>query len=227
MNQNENEDTFTFQYQGNEVIAWCSFGVGLCFLLSCHPCYMCCCGWCSLHHICVSWVNNNNIHQNVKAIFNDKNIHLSINEAKEKVGDLPLNMCSILQNNNCNSILKCVMGYYTFTLQGHWNKWVLISSMVWPHWHHERWPTIGCGKPRWVCSAIRKQANDKCNAFLTIHRNRGSTHINQLDLWCGRTSLGLAHERRHACTISEETPTKSKVNSCLCKQSIKKIYNEG
>jgi hypothetical protein len=29
--------------------------------------------------------------------------------------DLPLNMCSTFQNNSYNSILKCIMGYYTFT----------------------------------------------------------------------------------------------------------------
>jgi hypothetical protein len=28
------------------------------------------------------------------------------------VGDLPLNMCSILQSNSYNNISKCIMGYY-------------------------------------------------------------------------------------------------------------------
>jgi len=30
--------------------------------------------------------------------------------------------------------------------------------MVWPHWHHEKLATIGCGKPRHVCSVVRKWA---------------------------------------------------------------------
>jgi hypothetical protein len=33
---------------------------------------------------------------------------------KEKARDLPVNMCSILQNNSCDNIPKCIMGYYTF-----------------------------------------------------------------------------------------------------------------
>jgi hypothetical protein len=64
-----------------------------------------------LHHICASWVNNN---QGPKTIFNDKDIHSSSNVTKEKVGDLPLNMCSILQINSCNNIPKCIMGCYMF-----------------------------------------------------------------------------------------------------------------
>jgi len=51
----------------------------------------------------------------MEAIFGNKNIHLSSIVVKEKVGDLPLNMCSTLQNNSCNNIPKCVVGYYTFT----------------------------------------------------------------------------------------------------------------
>ncbi len=42
-----------------------------------------------------SWVNNDNIHQSLEAIFGDKDIHLLSSVAKEKVGDLFLNMCSI------------------------------------------------------------------------------------------------------------------------------------
>ncbi len=60
-------------------------------------------------------VNNDNIHQSSKVVFGDKDIHSLLGVAKEKVGDLPLNMCSIFQNNNWNNILKCVVGYCTFT----------------------------------------------------------------------------------------------------------------
>jgi len=61
----------------------------------------------------------NNVHQHLKAIFGDKNIHSLMGVAKEKVGDLPLNMCAILQSNNCDNISKCIMGYCTFIYKRH------------------------------------------------------------------------------------------------------------
>ncbi len=66
--------------------------------------------------MCVNWVSNDNVHQSMKTISGDKNIHLSSNVAKEKVGDLPLNMCSTFQNNSCNNIQKCVVDCYMFIL---------------------------------------------------------------------------------------------------------------
>jgi hypothetical protein len=50
----------------------------------------------------------------MEAVFNNKNIHSLSGVAKEKGGNLPLNMCSAFQNNSCNNIPKCVVGYYTF-----------------------------------------------------------------------------------------------------------------
>jgi len=38
--------------------------------------------------------------------------------AREKVGNLLLNLCSNLQNNSCNNISKGVMGCYMFILVG-------------------------------------------------------------------------------------------------------------
>jgi hypothetical protein len=40
---------------------------------------------------------------------------LLLNVAREKVGDLFMNMCSILQSNSYNNILKCIMGYCLLT----------------------------------------------------------------------------------------------------------------
>jgi hypothetical protein len=74
---------------------------------------MCCCCSCSLHHIFVHRINNDNIHQSSEAVFGDKDIHSLLGVAREKVGDLPLNMCSILQNNRLNNMLKFVVGSYT------------------------------------------------------------------------------------------------------------------
>jgi hypothetical protein len=66
-----------------------------------------------LHNICASRVNNDDVHQGPKTIVGDKDIHSSSSVVKEKVGDLPLNMCSTLQNNSYDSISNCIMSYYT------------------------------------------------------------------------------------------------------------------
>jgi hypothetical protein len=73
---------------------------------------------CLLHHIYVSQINHDNIHQGPEIIFGDKDIHSLLDVAKEKVGELPLNMCSILQNNSCNSILKYIVGYDVHSHKG-------------------------------------------------------------------------------------------------------------
>ncbi len=54
-----------------------------------------------------------NVHLSPKAIFDDKDIHSLLGVAKEKVEDLPLNMYSTFQNNSCDSISKCIVGYCT------------------------------------------------------------------------------------------------------------------
>jgi hypothetical protein len=82
--------------KGNKVIAWCSLSIWSCLFLNNHHCYMCYRCPCSLHHICVSWVSNDDIHQSSDVISNDKNIQLLSYVVREKVGDLPTNMCSIL-----------------------------------------------------------------------------------------------------------------------------------
>jgi hypothetical protein len=51
----------------------------------------------------------------MEIVSNDKDMHLLLGVAREKVGNLPLNMCYTFENNNCNNISKCIMGYYTFT----------------------------------------------------------------------------------------------------------------
>jgi len=59
-------------------------------------------------------VNNDNIHQGLEVVFNDKNIHLSLGVAREKVKNLPLNMCSILQINSYDNIPNCIVSYCMF-----------------------------------------------------------------------------------------------------------------
>jgi hypothetical protein len=136
-----------FNSKENEVIAWCSLNVWSCFFLNSHHCYMCYHHQHSLHHNCANWVNNDDVHQGSEGIFGDKDIHSSLGITKKKVGNLPLDMCSTFQNNSWDCILKCIVDICSFP-QGHQSKWVLKLSMIWSHSHHERWATIGCGKPR-------------------------------------------------------------------------------
>ncbi len=56
-----------------------------------------------LHHICASWVNNDDVRQAPKIIYDDKDIHSLLNVTREKVGDVPL-------NNSCDNIPKCIRG---------------------------------------------------------------------------------------------------------------------
>jgi hypothetical protein len=69
---------------GNEIITWCSFNIGSCLLLNNHHHCMCYHRWYSLHHICASRINDDNVHQSTKVVSNNKNIHWLI-MAKEKV----------------------------------------------------------------------------------------------------------------------------------------------
>jgi len=79
---------------------------------------MCCHRRCSLHHICINHVNNDNIHQGLKVVFTDKDIHLLLGVTREKVEDLPLNMCSILQINSYDNIPNSIVGYCMFIVVG-------------------------------------------------------------------------------------------------------------
>jgi hypothetical protein len=130
---------------------------------------------CSLHHMYVNRVNNDDVHQG------SKNIHLSSSVTRKKVGDLLLNMCSIFQNNSYDNILNVSWAVVHSLLQGHQSKWVLKLSMVWPHQCHERWETIGCGKPKRIHSVVKKWVKQKWNAGVVGWTNKQTP------------TLGLAH----------------------------------
>jgi hypothetical protein len=74
--------------------------------------------WCLLHHISISWDNNDDIHQGPEVVFRDKDIQSLLDVAKEKVGELPLNMCATFQNNSYNNILKYIVGYNVHSCKG-------------------------------------------------------------------------------------------------------------
>jgi hypothetical protein len=66
-------------------------------------------------YIYANSVNNNDVHRGLEVVSNGKDIHSLLDVTKEKVGDLPLNMCSILQSNNYDNVLKYIVGYYMLT----------------------------------------------------------------------------------------------------------------
>jgi len=49
-------------------------------------------------------------------------------------------------------------------LNGHWSKWILKSSMVFPYLQCGRCATVECGKLGWVCDTIQKWIKNKQNA---------------------------------------------------------------
>ncbi len=104
------ETTMGFYGKGNETNFWCSFCVGSRLVLSGNCCYMHCHHQSVLHQICTNRINNDNVRQGWKIVFDDDNIHSSLCMAREKVGNLFLYMSSTLQCDSCNDISKCIMG---------------------------------------------------------------------------------------------------------------------
>jgi hypothetical protein len=84
-----------------------------------------------MHHICAIRINNDNVYQSTEVVANNKNIHLSSNVVKEKVGDLLLNMCSAFQSNNYDNILKCVHGL----LYAHSNRGTKTNGYLDRQWY--------------------------------------------------------------------------------------------
>ncbi len=72
-------------------------------------------------------------HQSSKIVSSDKDIHLLLGAAREKVGDLPLNMCSIFKAIAVTIFRSVSWAIICSLPQGHQNKWVPRLLMVWPH----------------------------------------------------------------------------------------------
>jgi hypothetical protein len=125
------ETPIHFNNKWNEVITWCSLNIWLCFLLSSHHSCMFYCRQCSLHHICTNQINNDDVHQGPKVVSSDKDIYSSLGVAREKVGDLLWNMCSILQNNSCNNISKCICAL----LHVHSHKGTKVNGYLGCQWY--------------------------------------------------------------------------------------------
>jgi hypothetical protein len=119
--------------KGNEIIIWCLSNIWSCLLLNNHHCCMCCCCWCPLHHICVSWINNHDVHQGPKVVSSDKYIHSSLGVMREKVRNLLLNMYSIFKKIVVTISQNVSWAAIRSLLYEHRSKWIPKSSMIWPH----------------------------------------------------------------------------------------------
>jgi hypothetical protein len=95
--------------KGNEIISWHSLCVGSCFVLNDNSCCMHYHCRSTLHQICMSRINNDNVYQCSKIVFGDDNIHSCPCVAREKVRNLSLYMNSTLQCDSCNGILKRII----------------------------------------------------------------------------------------------------------------------
>jgi hypothetical protein len=194
----------------------CTLNICLCFFLSNHHCCTCCRRQCSLYHIYRNQVNNDDIHQGLESISDDKDIHLSLGVAKERWETSFWTCVPLSKRINLivsQSVLWVIICSF---LQGHQNKWLFRSSMVLlPHWHHEGWATIGCGKLREVHNVVRKWVKDKRNVSVVGQVNN-RTHAPE-----------LAHEWRPICMISKGVSTRSEVESCSCRWFTKETYNLG
>jgi hypothetical protein len=62
----------------------------------------------------MSQIDNDNVHQGSKTILGDDNIHLSLCVVGGKVRNFFVYMSSIFQCDNCNGILKHIMGCNAF-----------------------------------------------------------------------------------------------------------------
>jgi hypothetical protein len=151
---------------GNEIIACCSLDIwSNLFLSNHHRCMYC--HQCSLNRFYVSQVSNDNFHQNLKTVFDNNNMHSSLNMTREKVGDLPLNMHSIFQSNSCNNILKCVVGYYYMLTTTKapkqmgtsptffFSQWAnLIGPLPKKNWNYEGSPKLNFFMGTWSASPV-------------------------------------------------------------------------
>jgi hypothetical protein len=99
--------------------------------------------------------------------------------------------------------------------QRHQSKWVPRLSMVWPHWHYEKWAAIECDNWRHVCNVVRKWVRDNWNACVVGWFNNQTP------------TLRVAHEWTCVRIISERSFNKSKENSYSCKWFTKEAYNWG
>jgi hypothetical protein len=149
--------------KGNEIISWCSFCVGSCLIFSGNYCCMQCCHWNTLHQICMSRINNDNVHQGLKVIFDDDNVHLS-SCMPGKRWETFFYMWTPFSNMIVIMISQCISWAAMHSLlHEQRNKWIPKSSMAWPHWHHERCATVRCGIPRHICSVVRKWVENEPN----------------------------------------------------------------
>jgi hypothetical protein len=154
-----------------------------------------------LHQICMNRIGNDKIRQGMKIIFDDDNVHSSscmLRKRWETFFYMWIPFSNVIAIMISWSVSWVVMHSFS---HGQHNKWIPKSLMVWPHWHHERCATVGCGIPRQIHNVVKKRVEDKRNEG-ALESVNNQTHV-----------IGLAHEWRHVCMTSEGMSTKREMNS--------------
>jgi hypothetical protein len=113
-NQNEDGDNCRSLLQGEWYHLLVFVVCKIVLVLSGNCCYMCCHCRNMLHQVCTSRIDNDNVHQSLKIVSNDGNIHSSPCMAGGKVGKFSLYVNFTFQHDNCNGISKCIMGCNAF-----------------------------------------------------------------------------------------------------------------
>jgi hypothetical protein len=122
-----------FNSKGNEIITYCSFGIGPCLLSRSHCCYMCYCRQCSLDHI----VQVGSIMtMSIKVWKSSLVIKISTYHRvwRRTRWETSILTCVPLSKAIVPTILQSVLWAIICSFsQGHQSKWVRRLSMVWPH----------------------------------------------------------------------------------------------
>jgi hypothetical protein len=116
-----------------------------------------------LHQICMSQIDNDNVCQGLKVIFDYYNIHLSscmLGKRWETFFYMWMPFSNVIAIMISWNVSWAAMRSF---LHVQHNKWILKSWVIRPHWHHERCAIVRCGIPRQICNVVKKWVENKWN----------------------------------------------------------------
>jgi hypothetical protein len=150
------ETTICLYNKGNESSLDACFCVGLCVLLNDNYCYMHCHRQSTLYQICMSWIDNDNIHQGLKtSLVMIISIRLYVWQGKR----WGTSFCTWAPlSDTTNTITSQNVSWATMHSLSHMqcNKWIPKSLMIWPHLYHERCATIRCDIWKQICNVVKR-----------------------------------------------------------------------
>jgi hypothetical protein len=206
------ETTICLYNKGNESSLDACFCVGLCVLLNDNYCYMHCHRQSTLYQICMSWIDNDNIHQGLKtSLVMIISIRLYVWQGKR----WGTSFCTWAPlSDTTNTITSQNVSWATMHSLSHMqcNKWIPKSLMIWPHLYHERCATIRCDIWKQICNVVKRWAKDKQNEKVLKQVNNQTPTTRPTQEW------------RRVHTTSKKMSIRSKANSYSYSWSIKEYY---